>query len=51
MKRITMYMPKSPCQIYSNSQGNVFLEERDIKVKQNYIFSHVFNRSKLQNSN
>ena len=29
----------------------VFLEERDIKVEQNYIFSHVLNRSGLQNSN
>ena len=37
----------------------VFLEKRDIKVKQNYIFSlfflnifsHVFNKSELQKSN
>ena len=29
---------------------SVFLEERD-KVKQNYIFNHVFNKIGLQNSN
>ena len=28
----------------------VFLKERDIKVEQNYIFSHVFNKDGLQNS-
>ena len=29
----------------------VFFEERDIKVEQNYIFSPVFNKGGLQNSN
>ena len=29
----------------------VFLEERDIKVEQNYIFSSIFNRDGLQKSN
>ena len=29
----------------------VFLEEGDVKVEQNYIFSHIFNISGLQNSN
>ena len=29
----------------------VFLEERDIKVEQNWIVNHVFNRSGLKNSN
>ena len=29
----------------------MFLEERDIKLEQNYIFSHVFNKCVLQNSN
>ena len=29
----------------------MFLEERDIKVEQNYIFSYVLNRSGLWNSN
>ena len=29
----------------------VFLEERDIKVEQNYIFNQVFNRSELRNFN
>ena len=27
------------------------LDENDIKVKQNYIFSHVFNIGRLQKSN
>ena len=29
----------------------VFFDEKDIKVKQNYIFSHVFNIGRLQKSN
>ena len=29
----------------------VFLEEKDIKMEQNYIFSYVFNRDILRNSN
>ena len=29
----------------------VFLEERDIKVEQNYMFSLVFNRDELWKSN
>ena len=29
----------------------VFLEERDIKIEQNYIFNQVFNRSELRNFN
>ena len=29
----------------------VFLEERDIKVEENYIFSHIFNKGRLHNSN
>jgi len=29
----------------------VFLEEKDIKVEQNYIFSHIFNKRILYNSN
>ena len=29
----------------------VFLEERDIKMKQKYIFNYIFNRSGLRNSN
>ena len=29
----------------------VFLEKRDIKVEQNWIVNHVFNRSGLKNSN
>ena len=29
----------------------VFLEERDIKVEQNYIFSPVFYKGGLRNSN
>ena len=29
----------------------VFLEERDIKIEQNYIFNQVFNKSELWNFN
>ena len=29
----------------------VSLDEKNIKVKQNYIFSHVFNIGRLQKSN
>ena len=29
----------------------VFRGERDIKIKQNYIFSHIFNKAELHNSN
>ena len=29
----------------------VFLDERDIKMEQNYIFRHIFNKTELHNSN